>query len=345
MAVSIREPYVEEGVDALTYVTALIERWRWILLGSILIGLAVGGSAAAVPRKFKAELSLTPVVSNRSSSALGGIAALAGATLQTGYQLTPARMVELIGSRTVLAGVGLSSVRPGSPERIIDRVLGEPYTRNDPEEVQKQIKRRLTVGTNKETGTVTVAISHQDSALARLIASRVVDSASQIFVRTSRAQAQQLRIAQEARVANAAAHLAAAEERVREFNFGNRAAPAYSSAGLERERLQRAINLAEQVYTQAATDREAAYAQELQSTPTVVVQDPLPAVLPKVRKRIILKTAVAGIVSFVLLSIGVILSEVTRRRLLRRDTESERFRRAVARLPGAGVRTVKSGSS
>lgn len=335
MAVTVREPYVEEGVDALTYMTALLEKRRQIILGAILIGLITGGIAAIQPRKYKAELSLTPVISNRSSSALGGIAALAGATLQTGYQLTPARMVELIQSRTVLASVGFSPIGAGKNDRIIDRILGEPYTRNEPEEVQRQLQQRLGVATNKETGTVTVAIRHRDSALARLIASRVVDSASQIFVRTSRAQAQQLRIAQEARVENAAAQLASAEERLRAFNFANRAAPAYSSAGLERERLDRAIQLAEQVYTQAATDREAAYAQELQSTPTVVIQDPLPTALPKVRKRIIMKTAIAGITGFVLLSIGVILAEVTRRRLSRRDTESDRFRRAVATLPGA----------
>lgn len=332
-------------MDALAYLTVLLERRRRIILGTILIGLSVGGIAALAPRKFKAELSLTPVVSNKSSSTLGGIAALAGATLQTGYQLTPARMVELIRSRTVLAGVGMSPVEPGGAETIIDRVLGEEYTRDDPEEVAKQLARRLSVATNKETGTVTVAIMHRDSALARMIASRVVDSASQIFVRTSRAQAQQLRIAQEARVENAAAQLASAEERLRVFNFGNRAAPAYSSAGLERERLSRSIQLAEQVYTQAAQDREAAFAQELQSTPTVVIQDPLPAVLPKVRKRIVMKTAIAGVVSYVVLSIAVILTEVTRRRLSRRDVESDRFRKAVASLPGARVRAVKSGPS
>jgi uncharacterized protein involved in exopolysaccharide biosynthesis len=325
---------VEEGVDALAYLTPLLEKRRWILAGSILVALTVAGISFLMPRKYKAELTVTPVVSNKSSSALGGIAALAGATLQTGYQLTPARMVELIKSRTVLSGVGFSRMHPSSEQRVIDRLLDEQYTRNDPEEVAKQILRRLSVETNKETGTVTMAIRHPDSSLARTIAARVVDSASQIFVRTSRAQAQQLRVAQEARVENAAAQLAQAEERLRAFNFGNRAAPSYSSAGLERERLNRAIQLAEQVYSQAATDREAAYAQELQSTPTVVIQDPLPHVLPKVRKRTIMKTAVAGIVSFFVLSLFVILHEVTRRRLERRDTESERFRRAVQSLPG-----------
>lgn len=339
----VRDAYVEEGIDALTLLTPLVERRRQIILGSIAIALAVGGWAALNPRKYKAELSLTPVISQKSSSALGGIAALAGATLNQGYQLTPARMVELIRSRTVLAGVGMSQVGATGRDRVIDRFLGERYTRDDPEEVAKQLSRRLNVGSNKETGTVTVAVQHRDSALARIIAARVVDSASHIFVRTSRAQAQQLRIAQEARVANAAAQLASAEERLRAFTFANRAAPPFSDAGLERERLTRIVQLAEQVYNQAATDREAAYAQELQETPTVVVQDPLPSKLPKVRKRIVVKTAIAGVVSLVLLSLIVLMLEVTKRRLARSDSESERFRRAVATLPGVR-RRVTAGS-
>lgn len=332
MSGQLRETYVEEGVDALTLVTPLIEKRRQIAVGVILVSLIVGVIALATPRKYKAELSLTPVVNNKASSALGGFAALAGATLQSGYQLTPARMVELIRSRTVLAGVGFSLI-PGGRERIIDRLLETRYTRNDPEEIEKHLEMLLTSVTNKETGTITVAVLHKDSALARLIASRVVDSASQIFVRTSKAQAQQLRIAQEARVENAAAQLASAEEKLRQFNFANRATPAFSMPGLERDRLSREIRFAEQVYTQAATDREAAFARELEATPTVVVQDPLPDVLPKVRKRVIMKTALAAVVSFVIICLWVLLAELTRRRLAQRDPESERFQRAIETLP------------
>lgn len=325
--------YTDDGVDPLSLVTPLIERRRTIVIGCILIAGAVGAMAALAPRKFRAELSLTPVVNNKSTTALGGFAALAGATLQTGYQLTPARMVELLKSRTVLSGVGMSRVQPNDAQTIIDRIVGERYTRNDREEVAKRLSRLLVVSASKETGTITVAIQYPDSMLARLIASRVVDSASQIFVRTSKAQAHELRIAQEGRVAAAKAQLQRAEERLREFNFSNRAVPPFSTAGVERTRLNREIQFAEQVYAQAVTDQETAYARELEATPTVVVQDPLPDVLPKVRKRIIMKTAIAGVVSFVLLSLVILLTDITRRRLKRADPESDRFRRAVSTLP------------
>jgi uncharacterized protein involved in exopolysaccharide biosynthesis len=242
-------------------------------------------------------------------------------------------MVELIKSRAVLAGVGMSATATGANTRIIDRVLGESYDRNDAEEVAKRLADLVTVTTNKETGTIDVAVQHKDSGLARIVASRIVDSASQIFVRTSKAQAQQLRVAQEARVETAGAALASAEERLRQFNDQNRATPPFSVAGLERDRLNRNIRFAEQVYTQAATDREAAYARELEATPTVVVQDPLPRELPKVRKHVLLKMVITALVSLVLLAFAVLLTDLTRRRLERTDPESTRFRRAVSTLP------------
>jgi len=330
-----RDTYVQEGIDALTLLTPLIEKRRQIVLGVILIAGVVGAWSALRPRQYKAEMSLTPVTSNRSAPALGGLAALAGATLQTGYTLTPQRMVELLKSRAVLGGVGLSNV-PNSPDRVVDRLVGERYKADDAESVGRQLLKRLTVGSNKETGTITLSVSHKDSALARLIAARVVDSASQIFVRTARAQATQLREAQEARVANAAAQLTSAEERLREFNFANRAAPPFSTQGIERDRLSRQIRFAEQVYTQAMTERDAAFARELEATPTVVVQDPLPKILPKVRKKVIMKTAVAAVVATVFLCLVVLLADLIRRRLERHDTESERFRGALATLPGVG---------
>lgn len=333
MSTQTARPVVVDGIDSLTFLTPIIEKRRQIIAFVILTSLAVGVYAFLQPRRYKAELSVTPVVNNRASPALGGIAALAGATLQQGYQLTPARMVELIKSRRVLAGVGMSTVSPNGNTTIIERVLDEEYTRNDPEEVEKHIERLLTVVTNKETGTITVSASHRDSALARLIALRTVDSASQIFVRTSKAQAQQLRVAQEARVGQTRQQLARAEEELREFNFSNRATPAYSQASVERARLQRNIMIAEQVYTQAATDQESAFARELEATPTVVVHDPLPDVLSKVRKRVVMKTAIALIVSLLLACAWVMIAEIYRRRLAKQDDESVRFQEAVASLP------------
>ncbi len=325
--------FIDEGVDPLALLTPLVERRRLIILGTLLVALVVGLIAVFSARKYKAELALTPVTNNKSGTSLGGIAALAGASLQTGYTLTPTRMVELLKSRRVLSGVGMSLIRPNGAERVIDRIDGEKYTNNDMEEVAKRILRMLDVAANKETGTITVAIQYPDSMLTRIIAMRVVDSASQIFVRTSKAQAQQQRIAQEGRVVAAKQQLEAAEDKLREFNFSNRATLGFSTTSVDRTRLSRDIQFAEQVYTQAVTDKEAAYARELEATPTVVIQDPIPDVLPKVRKRIVVKTSVAGLVTLVLLSLGVLIVDLTRRRLVRSDAESDRFRRAVATLP------------
>jgi uncharacterized protein involved in exopolysaccharide biosynthesis len=333
LAINPEDTYFEDGIDGLALITPLIERRRQILAFVLLAVAIVAAVTIIVPRKYKAEMVLTPVTNSRSSPALSGIAAIAGATLQTGYQLTPARMVELLTSRAVLAGVGQSRLRPGSDTTVVDASVGEKGRFRDTEQIARYLRKRTAVGSNKETGTISIAVTHPDSALARIIATRIVDSASQIFVRTSRSQAQQLRVAQEGRVENAAAQLATAEDRLRDFNFGNRATPSFSSAGLERERLSRAIRFAEQSYTQAITERDAAFARELEATPTVVVQDPLPAELPIVRKRLVAKVVIAAIASFVAMCTWILLVDLTRRRLQRSDLESQRFREAVATLP------------
>lgn len=63
-------------MDALTLLTPLIERRRQIILGSILLAALTAGAVAMMPRKYRAELSLTPVVNNKSGTALGGFAAM-----------------------------------------------------------------------------------------------------------------------------------------------------------------------------------------------------------------------------------------------------------------------------
>jgi hypothetical protein len=63
------------------------------------------------------------------------------------------------------------------------------------------------------------------------------------------------------------------------------------------------------------------------------MQDPLPPNLPRVRKRIIMKTVIAAVVTFILLSLGVILADLTGRRLQRSDQDSARFRKALDGLP------------
>jgi hypothetical protein len=90
------------------------------------------------------------------------------------------------------------------------------------------------------------------------------------------------------------------------------------------------------------TERDAAFARELEATPTVVVQDPLPLQLPKVRKRIVVKTVLAAIAAFVLLSLYFLVADLMRRRLARRDLETERFQQAVSALPRFMQKRAKS---
>jgi hypothetical protein len=324
----------EGRADALALLTPLLEGRRILAAGVLLACLIVGITTLMRPRLFKAELTLSPVGSSITPSALGGLAAsLAGAGM-TGFQLTPARFVELLLSRRVLAAVALSPVAGQSTTRVIDRLPGTPPAPGDLETLHRRVINLVNASINKETGTITVRVDLSDSALARTIAQRAVAEASQAFVETARAQATQLRIAQTVRVDSAARQLRRAEEDLRAFLSANRASVApFSVASLERERLQRAILLYSTVYTQAVTDRESAVAKELQETPTVVVVDSLPPTLPAVRRRLIFKVGLTALVSFVVIATLLLLREFGRRRLTYRDTTLTRFLTAAGRTP------------
>jgi hypothetical protein len=73
-----------------------------------------------------------------------------------------------------------------------------------------------------------------------------------------------------------------------------------------------------------------------------VVQDPLPKELPKVRKHVFLKMGITAVVSLIMLSLGVLLTDLTRRRLERTDAESTRFRKAMSSLPRIRKRTTRA---
>jgi hypothetical protein len=51
--------------------------------------------------------------------------------------------------------------------------------------------------------------------------------------------------------------------------------------------------------------------------------------------------AITAVVSFVLISFAVLLTDLTRRRLERADPESARFQQAVSTLPGVRPRRTR----
>jgi capsule polysaccharide export protein KpsE/RkpR len=168
-----------------------------------------------------------------------------------------------------------------------------------PYRVEKLMRDMVTTAVERKTGLISVGVTHSDSALARLIGTRIVDGASAVVVSTAKAQAALQRVGQERRVEDAAAQVRARQQDYIDFLRSNRTVAPYSAAALERDRLQRASEVAQNSYSQAVADRESARGRELEETPAVVIVDSLPKQLAPMPRRASLFAVAAALLVFV----------------------------------------------
>jgi uncharacterized protein involved in exopolysaccharide biosynthesis len=252
-----------------------IRRWR-LVAGSVALSWLMGLAIIFIPpRRYEASEVLAAMPNTRGVSLAGGLSALLGTGQLGGVQSTPYFVTKLLLLRGVVTSVAMSRVS-GSDQLVIERIARKPIAAIKPADIEKRMRKILDAQVDKQTGLITFTVTHRDSALARQIANQVVAAASQTYTDVVRAQATSQRLAQETRVDSAQRQLRNAEGQFVDFLSSNRSYATYSGAAVLRQRIERQLNNAQTVYSQAVTDREAAIARELEATPALVIVDPLP---------------------------------------------------------------------
>jgi uncharacterized protein involved in exopolysaccharide biosynthesis len=322
-------PYEPEvRLDALY--TPFVRRWRLVLL--CVLGAWAGALALIlVPkREYKAQLVVAAVPNAKSASLAGGLSSLLGNASLGGVQSTPYFITRLLMLRGVLREVALSPAGDGSKSTIIERVLDEPRASIRPEELDLGMREVLSTDVDKQTGLVTFAVTHPDSALARHVAQRILAVASRTFVEVLRSQASDQREAGRTQVDSTLRQLRAAEARLQGFQTTHRVYAPYSPAAVERQRLDRDLVAAQAAYSEAVSERQSAIARELADLPAVVVVDPIPPELTRVPRQAVLKLMLAAVLG--LLAAGVVMA-------VRGDFRPQPIRPAVSepRLVPTGV--------
>lgn len=275
---------------------------RMIIGGAAAVAAVVAAAILVRAPRYEASVTLATVSGTRGISLTSGAAAAllgANAGAQGGFQATPALISELMLSRRVLGAIG-NERAPGYTRSVASVLAGK---RVQPVDAAHAVEKAVNTSTSRETGLVTLRVLSKDSALARFVAERIVDETSQAFVQTARAQATEMRRAQDARVDSASSRLRRAEVALQQFLSENRALPSFSAASLQRQALEREVTVAQTVYQQAVGDRESAIAKELEETPAVVAVDPLPPVLPQEPRYLMVSAAAAFIAGLLALSL------------------------------------------
>ncbi len=295
-----------QGLTLEYFLMPMRAEWRRVVVISVVAAAAVSAVSLSMARRYAATTTLATISPVRSTGLAQNIqtAFLSGAN--AGLQPTPVLMSKLLAARVVLDAVALGPLWPGDSipgARRISRGLAidaPDYT------LTQAVVNIVDVTLDRETGLVTITATHRDSSVARRVTARLVDEATAAFRTASRAQAQQLRIAQQTRVDSAMRQLQHAEENLAQFIASNRLVASYSQATIERERLERTVALAQTLYTQIMVDREAAIGRELEQTPVVVTLDPVPRQVLPVARHTLLKAVVAGIAGALLSIVWIV---------------------------------------
>lgn len=274
----------DSELSILFYVNALL-RSRWHVLA-----LAVGGGLLAVgvtfllPVTFTSTASFVPQMPGNQGPSLGGLAArlgLQGVMAQGGRP--PEFYAELLDSESLLRDAVLtkypSPIRESVEGRRTRESLIELLEVEGQSETAQVAKARqwlrgaVDVTTDNETGLVEIDVTTQWPEVSVAVARRLIELIHEFNTETRQSQASEERIFLSRRAAEAREELHAAEDSLRRFLERNRSYRSSPTLRFEFERLQRQVDLRQQVHTSLAQSLEEAKIEEVRSTPLVTVVD------------------------------------------------------------------------
>lgn len=169
-----KEQETDELVDLSGLVWPLFERWKLILLLT-LIGAAVAfGISRMIPKTYVAKALVYPKQSDTTSQLLRGLPILVGGSDRSysGYILALLQSETLLGS--VADKLHLNTRK--------DFTFGKSLK---PEEVLERLRKQVTVVENKN-GSIQIAVKAANPYLAAAIANSMLDRLDTMVVRTSR---------------------------------------------------------------------------------------------------------------------------------------------------------------
>jgi uncharacterized protein involved in exopolysaccharide biosynthesis len=220
-------------------------------------------------------------------ASMSGLAALAGQFgVNVGNAGTGSESIgfyaRLLSSREVLSGIATAEYRIPAPTEgaedavgsfiDLDGITGDSDAERVLQAVE-QLERKTMVRTDLEAGMITVAVTMPSPELAEQIARRLLDEvqAFDLHKRQSRARAEREFVGR--RLSAAEKDLEAAEAALELFLEENRRIDDSPRLVFERGRLQRHIDLRQQVHSTLAQSYEQARIDEVRNTPVITIVD------------------------------------------------------------------------
>ena len=303
--------------------TALVRRRRLVVVGLVLgalIGLVVG---LVTPRTWKTTATFIPTSQGGLPSSLSALASQFSLTLPSGSpEESPGFYVSLIKSQPIIDslitssyqvkkasgrfGWGADTLVTGDLPSVYDVRANTPGIRRAL--ATKLLLKQMDVSADDQTGIVTVHVTTRWAALSASIAQRVLLLVQQFDTRTRQSQAGAERRFAEGRLKESEVALAIAEDSAEAFLLRNRQFNSPSLLQLQLDRLQREVQMRQQVVTGLRQAYEQARLEEARATPQITVIAPGNAPdLPEPR-RLPLKLVLGALLGAVLAMTWVLIA-------------------------------------
>ena len=334
------------ALDLPDFLSLASRSWRFVVSVALLVGSISLLLAFAIPKRYTAHAMFLP-----DTKTVGGLSsALSGMASQFGLQLgdvggakSPRLYVDLATSRTILErmlATPTPSTRVERPRPLIDWFV--PAREDAHERIEEGVRRlakAIDVRTDLQTGIVRVDLEAKDPLVAANATNALLRYLGDFNLNTRQTQGREKRLFVEKRFEQAQNSLNTAEESVRYFLERNRTYQSSPQLVYEYGRLQRQLDLSQQVYLTLARELETARIEELNDTPLFTVVDTArPPVKASSPQRIFI-AASGAVLGFVIATILVLISENLRRRSAGGDSQArqmyERLRSALRRIPMA----------
>jgi uncharacterized protein involved in exopolysaccharide biosynthesis len=200
----------DDGISSIDLLIALLKRWKLLVVGPLVVGLAVLGYAFTLTPVFTARTTILPPQQQQSGMAsalasLGGLAALTG--ISSGIRNPVDQYIALMQSVTV-------------QDRLIDRFkLMEVYRARLRVEARRSLEANSRINAGKKDGLVTIEVDDPEPERASALANAYVDELRRLTSELAVSEAQQRRVFFEAELSGARDQLAKAQKVLQASGF------------------------------------------------------------------------------------------------------------------------------
>jgi uncharacterized protein involved in exopolysaccharide biosynthesis len=325
-------PPDENEISLVELANAVLRNWRVLAILPFLLVLVVTAWTFTRDRTYAATASFVPQTEGRAATGASTLAQQFGVNLGTERPgQSPHFYVGLLQSRTLLRQIVEAEYQiPVGDGRIwrgtlVDYwELGDRGAQRAPERRATEILRRaISTSVVRETGVVQLRVSSEHALLAERIAERLLELMNEFNLEVQRARAQEESRFIASRMAEAHAELLAAEDVLQDFLRQNRAFLNSPELVFEHDRLQRQVQMRQEVYTSLLRSQEQARIDAARDVPMFTVIDrPAGSAEPEGR-GLVLRGMLALMLGLLLAVFVILVMEVGRRG---RETEDPQYR-------------------